>query len=76
MEGARSKKGLFPPLFEKMLEHTDENTLMAFNAEDKAPFWHDDKEWRGVVFVGDANHAVSPFAGKFVPFHMILRLTF
>lgn len=54
----------FPPLFEKLLDATDPSTLMLSNTEDKPPFRHTDAAYPDVVYLGDANHAVSPFAGN------------
>jgi 2-polyprenyl-6-methoxyphenol hydroxylase-like FAD-dependent oxidoreductase len=61
---ARARVPEFPPLFEELVEHTDPATLMAFAARDKPPFVHDNTEFPEVIFIGDANHAVSPFAGN------------
>lgn len=63
IDQAKQKCSLFPPLFSKLLDATDTESLMTLNANDKEPFEHADPNWSGVVFVGDANHAVSPFAG-------------
>lgn len=49
--------------FQTMVRATDPTTLMVFNAMDKEPFGHKETA-RGIVFIGDANHAVSPFAGN------------
>ena len=46
-----------------MLEKTDPKTLMVFNAMDKDPFPHNSLPTSNVIFIGDANHAISPFAG-------------
>lgn len=59
-----------PPLYYKLVEKTDRGSIMVFNARDKQAFPHNaetlPKEFAGgkVVFIGDANHAVSPFAGN------------
>ena len=53
--------------FQTMVRSTDPSTLMVFNAMDKQPFAHKDCPEFGyspVIFIGDANHAVSPFAGN------------
>jgi 2-polyprenyl-6-methoxyphenol hydroxylase-like FAD-dependent oxidoreductase len=65
MTEAYKRSVLFPPLLKTLLDKTDRSTLMRFNAQDKAPFAHPpSREVPNVVFVGDANHAVSPFAGN------------
>lgn len=52
----------FKEPFRTIVEHTDPRTTMCLNARDKAPFSHDTSDLP-VVFIGDSNHAVSPFAG-------------
>ena len=37
---------------------------MCFNAFDRPPFRHDLRRDGNVIWIGDANHAVSPFAGN------------
>ncbi|GAW23332.1 hypothetical protein ANO14919_128880 [Xylariales sp. No.14919] len=49
--------------FQTILDATDPSTTLVLNARDKQPFPHDMKTGP-VLFVGDANHAVSPFAGN------------
>jgi 2-polyprenyl-6-methoxyphenol hydroxylase-like FAD-dependent oxidoreductase len=61
---ARQHVAEFPPLFETLLDATDPSTLMLLNAMDKPPFRHTDAAFPDVVYIGDANHAVSPFAGN------------
>lgn len=47
-----------------IINNTDLNTVMRLNASDKMPFRHDDSLADApVVFMGDSNHALSPFAG-------------
>ncbi|KAE9371988.1 putative monooxygenase [Stipitochalara longipes BDJ] len=60
------KRGkMFPEPYKTYIEATDMETLIMRNFSDKSPFEH----WTGsltgvnVVFLGDANHAVTPFAG-------------
>ncbi|KAF4454017.1 Salicylate hydroxylase [Fusarium austroafricanum] len=49
--------------FKTIVNRTDPKTVFAINAKDKKPFVHEDIEQTGVVFIGDSNHAVTPFAG-------------
>ncbi|TGJ87586.1 hypothetical protein E0Z10_g1215 [Xylaria hypoxylon] len=49
--------------FKAILDATDPSTTLVINAKDKQPFPHDMKTGP-VLFIGDANHAVSPFAGN------------
>lgn len=51
--------GLQEP-FKTIVAHTDPRTVLCLNARDKKPFAHDSTP---VIFIGDSNHAVSPFAG-------------
>ncbi|KAH7210655.1 uncharacterized protein BKA55DRAFT_599954 [Fusarium redolens] len=53
----------FQDPFRAIVERTDTKTVFAINAKDKKAFTHDDVDRMGVVFIGDANHAVTPFAG-------------
>jgi 2-polyprenyl-6-methoxyphenol hydroxylase-like FAD-dependent oxidoreductase len=52
--------------YQLLVQATDPSTLMVFNARDKLPFAHTKKNRNGmpVVFIGDSNHAMSPFAGN------------
>jgi 2-polyprenyl-6-methoxyphenol hydroxylase-like FAD-dependent oxidoreductase len=52
--------------FRTYVEATDLETLMVRNFSDKPPFEHGTGSLKGtnVVFLGDANHAVTPFAGS------------
>ena len=61
---ARERGKAFPQPFEALVAATDLKTLMVFNALDKPPIDHSELKGKSVVFVGDANHAVSPFAGN------------
>ncbi|KAI1124076.1 putative monooxygenase [Nemania abortiva] len=49
--------------FKLIVDTTDPSTIVVLNAMDKQPFPHDMKAGP-VLFIGDANHAVSPFAGN------------
>ncbi|KAN0110152.1 FAD/NAD(P)-binding domain containing protein [Hyaloscypha variabilis] len=55
----------FPEPYKTYIEATDMETLMLRNFSDKDPFehWAGSLEGVNVVFLGDANHAVTPFAG-------------
>lgn len=46
-----------------IISRTDPETVMQINANDKTPFRHDQIVDISVVFIGDSNHALSPFAG-------------
>jgi 2-polyprenyl-6-methoxyphenol hydroxylase-like FAD-dependent oxidoreductase len=52
--------------FRTYVEATDLETLMVRNFSDKPPFEHGTGSIKdtNVVFLGDANHAVTPFAGS------------
>jgi 2-polyprenyl-6-methoxyphenol hydroxylase-like FAD-dependent oxidoreductase len=49
--------------FRTIVYHTDPKTVFEINAHDKKPFHHEEIDTIPVVFIGDSNHAVSPFAG-------------
>ncbi|KAI3340087.1 putative monooxygenase [Ustulina deusta] len=49
--------------FKSIIDATDPSTTVILNAMDKQPFPHDLKAGP-VLFIGDSNHAVSPFAGN------------
>jgi hypothetical protein len=53
----------FQPPFDTILENTDLSTVMCLNACDKLPFAHDELATIPAVFIGDSNHALTPFAG-------------
>lgn len=53
----------FKEPFSTLVKATDPSTLRISNAFDRQPFGHQDIDLN-VVFIGDANHAVSPFAGN------------
>ncbi|OAQ71045.1 monooxygenase [Pochonia chlamydosporia 170] len=51
--------------FQTIVHATEQHSLFRFPARDKKPFPHaGDENLKGVVFLGDTNHAVSPFAGN------------
>jgi 2-polyprenyl-6-methoxyphenol hydroxylase-like FAD-dependent oxidoreductase len=47
--------------FKTIVEHTDLTDTFYLATRDKQPFYHDCQS--SVAFIGDSNHAVSPFAG-------------
>lgn len=47
--------------FPSFVDKTDLDTVFSMPARDKQPFSHDDLG--PILFIGDSNHAVSPFAG-------------
>ncbi|KAI8651666.1 FAD-binding-3 domain-containing protein [Fusarium keratoplasticum] len=49
--------------YSSLLKATDPSTAFAIPAKDKQPFNHQGV-LPGVIFIGDSNHAVSPFAGN------------
>lgn len=49
--------------FDHIISKTDPSTVMCINAHDKLPFRHSDVRSLPVIFIGDSNHALSPFAG-------------
>ncbi|KAK4231838.1 hypothetical protein QBC38DRAFT_464705 [Podospora fimiseda] len=55
---------MFAEPFRTIVQSTDPSTGFILAAKDKQPFRHNDEHLRGIVFIGDANHAVSPFAGN------------
>jgi 2-polyprenyl-6-methoxyphenol hydroxylase-like FAD-dependent oxidoreductase len=61
---ARERGKAFPEPFETLVAATDPATIQVFSAVDKQPINHAELTSKSVVFVGDANHAVSPFAGN------------
>jgi 2-polyprenyl-6-methoxyphenol hydroxylase-like FAD-dependent oxidoreductase len=66
LQEALDRGKLFAEPFESLVRATDLATLMVFNAMDKQPFPHSEKNRNHmpVVFIGDSNHAMSPFAGN------------
>ncbi|RMJ27661.1 FAD binding domain-containing protein [Aspergillus sp. HF37] len=65
-EALEKGRGFCEP-FQRLVRATDPETLTVLNAMDKQPFGHGSAtgtEAGRVVFIGDANHAVSPFAGN------------
>ncbi|KAK3901409.1 hypothetical protein C8A05DRAFT_44931 [Staphylotrichum tortipilum] len=63
LEEARERGKILGPLFQRMVDATTEPaSVFCLPARDKAPFRHD-LDGAAIVFIGDSNHAVSPFAG-------------
>ncbi|EFY91471.1 FAD binding domain containing protein [Metarhizium acridum CQMa 102] len=54
---------IFHEPFPTMTRQTDPESVLCINGRDKQPFRHDDVSDMPVVFIGDSNHALSPFAG-------------
>ncbi|KAL6831426.1 hypothetical protein J3E69DRAFT_221505 [Trichoderma sp. SZMC 28015] len=52
----------FPQPFQSILNATDPRDVSRLAARDKQPFNHD-LSLGPVIFIGDSNHAVSPFSG-------------
>lgn len=64
LKEAREHGKAFIEPFQTLLDATDPRTLQVFNTMDKQPINHSELPSKSVVFVGDSNHAVSPFAGN------------
>lgn len=64
-EARRLGKSFKQP-WQTLLDATDPSTIRVYNATDKEPFANTSENGvpEGVVFIGDANHAVSPFAAN------------
>lgn len=61
---ARQLGARFQEPFQTIVDHTDLSTTLCLNARDKMPFQHDEMlPTLAAVFIGDSNHALSPFAG-------------
>ena len=63
LDEARSIGHMMAEPFSTIVAATEPETTFVHSARDKKPFPHD-KTPKGVLFVGDSNHAVSPFAGN------------
>lgn len=64
LEEARKLGESIGGVWPEVLEKTVPETTLLIPARDKSPFKHDFKSQENVVFIGDSNHAVSPFAGN------------
>lgn len=62
MDEALQLGHMFGEPFKTIIEATDPSTALCIPARDRQPFAHD-ADGGSVVFIGDSNHAVSPFAG-------------
>jgi 2-polyprenyl-6-methoxyphenol hydroxylase-like FAD-dependent oxidoreductase len=54
----------FHPIIRELVLATDPSTAIQLNAMDRPPFSHTIATHGPVVWIGDSNHAVSPFAGN------------
>ncbi|KAK4234941.1 hypothetical protein C8A03DRAFT_18243 [Achaetomium macrosporum] len=61
LEEGRRRGHMLGPLFHTMVDATTDHAVV-FPARDKKPFYHT-SDAGSVIFIGDSNHAVSPFAG-------------
>ncbi|KAL7906038.1 hypothetical protein GGI35DRAFT_113259 [Trichoderma velutinum] len=52
-----------PEPFSSIVKRTDPKTVLLLNSRDKMPFYHTDITKTPAIFLGDSNHALSPFAG-------------
>ncbi|PGH02257.1 hypothetical protein AJ80_08882 [Polytolypa hystricis UAMH7299] len=63
LEEALDRGRSFAEPFQSMVKNSDPATVKVINAMDKPPFSHADPQ-SPIIFIGDANHPVSPFAGN------------
>lgn len=61
LDECRALGQVFSEPFSSFVDNTDLDDVFCMPARDKQPFPHDDLG--PIVFIGDSNHAVSPFAG-------------
>lgn len=66
LQEAKERGAIFKEPFPTLLERSDAVTIMVLNAMDKKPFAHGAATGlpKGIAFIGDSNHAVSPFSGN------------
>lgn len=61
----RQRGKMFHEPFYQFIEATDPLTLQVFSARHKSPIQHSQKLPKAnIIFVGDANHPMSPFSGN------------
>ena len=63
IERAQELGAGFQEPFGTVVHATDLHTVLCLDAKDKMPFAHDRIEDMPAIFIGDSNHALSPFAG-------------
>ncbi|KJZ75367.1 hypothetical protein HIM_05293 [Hirsutella minnesotensis 3608] len=63
IERGRQLGAAFAEPFEAIVARTDPKIVLCINGRDKLPFAHEDIAHMPVIFIGDSNHAVGPFAG-------------
>lgn len=61
LDECKALSEIFTEPFSSFIDKTDLDTVFSMPARDKQPFPHDDLG--PIIFIGDSNHAVSPFAG-------------
>src|SRR5690606_37854156 len=61
LDECRALSEVFAEPFSSFVDNTDLDTVFSMPARDKQPFPHDNLG--PIIFIGDSNHAVSPFAG-------------
>ncbi len=63
LDEARERGAMLGPLFQTMVDATTDPTdVFSIPAKDKKAFRHD-LDGGPIVFIGDSNHAISPFGG-------------
>jgi 2-polyprenyl-6-methoxyphenol hydroxylase-like FAD-dependent oxidoreductase len=62
LEEALERAKPFREPLQYLIKATDPTTLAVFNAMDKQPFGHEGHS--NIIFIGDSNHAMSPFASN------------
>lgn len=63
LEEALDRGESFKEPFQTLVRNTDPSTFMILNAMDKQPFTHTELQ-ASVIYIGDSNHAISPFSGN------------
>ncbi|RFU80355.1 monooxygenase, fad-binding [Trichoderma arundinaceum] len=63
IEVCRELSNEFPEPLQSILNATNPKDVSRLAARDKQPFNHDISATGPVLFIGDSNHAVSPFSG-------------